>query len=112
MKKISEKYESFDEEKIEKIVKELIRSRIIFTVGLEGALYQKIQRAANQLGYMDIDPMYLGRTLILKNDDYLKIVDKIWEYITSGRLAPGKDRDNPWFPNLHLTEKGKEFMEK
>jgi len=109
--KISKKYESFDEEKIENIVKELIRNGIIFTVGLERALYQYIQRAANKLGYMDIEPMDLGRTHILKNDDYLKVVDKIWEYITSGKLAPGKDWENTWFPNLHLTEKGKKFME-
>ena len=29
-----------------------------------------------------------------------------------GILAPGTNWNNPWFPNLHLTEKGKKFMEK
>jgi len=110
--KISERYESFDTQKVENIVRELIRSRVIFTVGIHPALYQKIQRAANELGYMDIEPMYLGRALVLRNEDYLKIVDKIWEYITSGILGPGRNDLNTWFPNLHLTEKGKEFMEK
>lgn len=109
--KISEKYESFDEEKSEYIVKELIRNGIIFTVGLGRALYQYIQRVATKLGYMDIEPMDLGRAHILKNDDYLNVVDKIWEYITSGILAPGRDWEYTWFPDLHLTEKGKEFME-
>ncbi len=112
MIKISEKYESFDEEKIENIVKELIRNEKIFTVGIHHALYHYIQRAATKLGYMDIEQMDLGRVVILKNDDYLKIVDKIWEYITSGILAPGRDREYTWFPNLHLTEEGKEFMKK
>ena len=109
--KISKKYESFDEEKIKKIVKELIRKGRIFTVGLDRALYQYIQRAATKLSYMNIEPMDLGRAHILKNDDYLKVVDKIWELITSGILSPGKDWENSWFPNLHLTEKGKDFME-
>ena len=110
--KISEKYESFNEEKVEHIVKELIQSGVIFTVGIERALYQKIQRVATKLGYMDIKPMDLGRVIILKNEDYLRVSDKIWEYITSGILAPGSNRSNPWFPHLHLTEKGKEFLEK
>ena len=110
--KISEKYESFDEEKVENIVKELIESGVIFAVGIERALYQRIQRVATKLGYMDIKPMDLGRIIILKDEDYLRVADKIWEYITSGILAPGSDRNNPWFPHLHLTEKGKKFMEK
>ena len=109
--KISEKYESFNEEKVEHIVKELIESGVIFTVGIERALYQYIQRVATKLGYMDIKPMDLGRIIILKDEDYLRVADKIWEYITSGILAPGSNRNNPWFPHLHLTEKGKEFLE-
>ena len=111
--KISEKYESFNEEKVENIVKELIRNEKIFTVGIiDQALYRYIQRAANKLGYMNINPMELRTAVVLNNDDYLKIVDKIWEYITSGFLAPGRDRTDTWFPNLHLTEEGKEFFKK
>ena len=110
--KISEKYESFDEEKVENIVRELIKSGIIFSVGIERALYQKIQRIATRLGYMDIKPMDLGQIIVLKNEDYLRVVDKIWEYITTGILAPGTNWNNPWFPNLHLTEKGKKSLEK
>ncbi len=109
--KISEKYESFDEEKGENYEKELIKNRVIFTVGIDLALYQKIQRVSTKLGYMDIEPMNLGYAILLENDDYLKVVDKIWEYITAGILAPGSDWNNPWFPHLHLTEKGKKFME-
>ncbi|MFX1281886.1 MAG: hypothetical protein ACFFA3_21230 [Promethearchaeota archaeon] len=110
--KISEKYESFDEEKVENIVNELIKSGIIFSVGIEPALYQKIQRVATKLGYMDIEPMDLGRSYVLRNEDYLKISDKVWQYIVAGILAPGNNRNNPWFPHLHLTEKGKEILEK
>ncbi|MBA7612911.1 hypothetical protein ES703_20152 [subsurface metagenome] len=110
--KISEKYESFDEQKVENIVRELIKSGVIFTVGIDRALYQYIQRVATKLGYMDIKPMDLGRAYVLRNEDYLKVVDKIWEYITSGILAPGRNWENPRFPNLHLTVKGKKFMEK
>ena len=112
MIKISEKYESFDEQKVENIVKKLIESGVIFAVGIERALYQKIQIVATKLGYMDIKPMDLGRVIILKDEDFLKVVDKIWEYITSGILAPGSNRETPWFPYLHLTEKGKKFLEK
>lgn len=110
--KISEKYERFDDEKVENIIKELIRNEKIFTVGIHQALYQYIQRAATKLGYMDIKKMDLGTVYILENDDYLKIVEKIWEYITSGILAPGRDRTDTWFPNLHLTERGREFFNK
>ena len=60
---------------------------------------------------MNIEPTNLGYALVLTNEDFLKVVDKIWEYITSGILAPGKDSEEPWFPALHLTEKGKEFLE-
>lgn len=109
--KISEKYESFNGQKVENIVKELIKSGVIFTVGIDRALYQKIQRVATKLGYMDIKPMELGYGIVLKNEDYLKVVDKIWEYITSGILVPGSNRNNPWFPHLHLTEKGKKVLE-
>ncbi|MFX1531603.1 MAG: hypothetical protein ACFFBC_10865 [Promethearchaeota archaeon] len=112
MIKISEIYESFDEEKVENIVNELINSGIIFSVGIELALYQKIQRVATKLGYMDIKPMDLGRIIALRNEDYLKVSDKIWQYIAVGILAPGSDRNNPWFPHLHLTEKGKKILEK
>ena len=108
---IPESYESFDKQKVENIVKGLIKSRVIFSVGISRALYQKIQREATKLGYMNIEPMNLGYSLVLKNEDFLKVVDKIWEYITSGILAPGKDWEDPWFPALHLTEKGKEFLE-
>ncbi|MFW9878766.1 MAG: hypothetical protein ACFFG0_37280, partial [Candidatus Thorarchaeota archaeon] len=93
-------------------VKELIESGIIFSVGIERALYQYIQRVATKLGYMNIAPMDLGRAYVIRNEDYLKVVDKIWEYITAVILAPGKNWENTWFPNLHLTQKGKEFMEK
>ena len=60
--KISEKYESFDEEKVKNIVKELIKSGIFFSVGIEPALYQKIQRVATKLGYMDIKRRDLRRS--------------------------------------------------
>ncbi len=109
---IPEGYESFDKQKVENIVKGLIKSRVIFSVGIHRALYHKIQREATKLGYMNIEPMNLGYALVLTNEDFLKIIDKIWEYITSGILAPGKDSEDPWFPSLHLTENGKEFLEK
>ena len=111
MKKISEKYESFDKQKVENIVKELIRNNELFRLGVRHSLYQYVQRAANKLKYMNIEPMNLRNSFILRNHDYLKIIDKIWEYSLSGKLAPGKDRENTWFPDLHLTEKGKEFLE-
>ena len=109
---IPERYESFNKQKVENIVKGLIKSGAIFSAGISRTLYQKIQREATKLGYMNIEPMNLGNALVLKNEDFLKVVDKIWEYITSGILAPGNDSENPWFPALHLTEKGKEFLEK
>lgn len=46
----------------------------------------------------------------LEEEDYLKVQDKLWELILKGYLAPGKDKMNQWFPNLHFTEKGKKFQ--
>ena len=40
------------------------------------------------------------------------VLEKIWEYILKGYLAPGRDRENVWIPHIHLTRKGKEFREK
>lgn len=109
MIKISTEYESFDDQKVENIVKELIRTNVIFSVGLSRDLYNKIQIIATRLGYMNMsDSMYMLNLKVLSDEDYLKISDKIWEYIISGILAPGRNYNNPWFPNLHLTEKGKE----
>ena len=76
------------------------------------ALYHKIQRVATKLGYMSIKPGELERVSVLNNDDYLKVVGKIWENITSGIFIPENNKDNPWFCHLHLTEKGKKLLEK
>ncbi len=108
MIKISTEYESFDDQKVENIVKELIKRNMIFYVGITNELYKKIQSIATNMDYMNVK----SRELVLSNEDYLKVSDKIWEYITSGILAPSLDYNNPWFPKLHLTEKAKKLIEK
>lgn len=49
---------------------------------------------------------------ILSNGDFLEVIDQIWNQFIKGHLAPGKDKNNPWFPHVHLTKKGKEFCER
>ena len=39
------------------------------------------------------------------------IIEKIWEFLNEGILSPGIDKNNPWFPFLHLTKKGNEYIE-
>ncbi len=80
---------------------------MILYSGFESNLYEKIQTVATNLGYINAK----SREIVLSNKDYLKVSDKIWEWVISGYLAPGLNKDNPWFPKIHLTEKGKKLIE-
>ena len=75
------------------------------------SFYSNIQRAAVNLGIIeDSNSVRSGVALILSNEDYFKVADKIWNFILNGFLAPGYNYNNPWFPQVHLTEKGKEYL--
>jgi len=108
---MGEEENKLNDEQIDMIVKDMIKTKIL-TFGKGSGLYHKIQRVATKLGFLDIKPYDLGYILVLTNEDYLNVSDKIWELIIDGTLAPGYNQDNPWFPWLHLTKKGKKYREK
>jgi len=108
---MGEERNRLNDEQIDLIIKNMIKTGEI-KYGRGSALYDKIERVAVNLGFFDIRQMDLGYKHPLTYEDYLKVSDKIWELITNGTLAPGYNRNNPWFPWLHLTEKGKKIREK
>lgn len=69
-------------------------------------LFNEIQRIARNLEYINTE----GDST-LANEDFLKILEIIWSYCTNGYIAPGKNSMNDWFPNAHITEKGKNFRQ-
>ncbi len=77
------------------------------------SLHKCIQVIAIELGYIEGDPM---RTNIfnltsISDSDFIFVIEELWNFILKGYLAPGINGDNLWFPNVHLTEKGKEYIE-
>ena len=90
----------------------LIKDKIRY-LGKEEGLYRKIQWAAARLKIIDEDPtdIYQYNPKILSNNDFLSVIDKIWDFLIKGYVAPGKDRNNPWLPHIHLTEEGKKYFE-
>lgn len=104
-------YETFDEIQVEKIVNNLIKSGKLLKSRFTKQLYSDITEAAAKLGYIKVPQESLKNLILLRNKDFLKVVDNIWDKITKGYLAPGRDHDNPFFPWVHLTEKGRQFFE-
>lgn len=86
----------------------------IRNIGKEANLFRKIQQSAAQLRIVDQDPknVALYNLKILSNADCLRVVDKIWDLLIKGYVAPGKNSNNPWFPHIHLTEKGEKYFRK
>jgi len=74
----------FDDEQIELILKELLKGGGT-TFGQGSGLYNKIQRASANLGFIR-QPRY--SEIIISNNDYLKCTDKLWDYLIVGFLAP------------------------
>lgn len=100
------------EDQAKRIADFLIKDTIRY-LGKEEALYRKIQWAAARLKIIDEDPTNISQynPKILSNNDFLRVIDKIWDFLMKGYVAPGKDRNNPWFPHIHLTNKGKKYFE-
>ena len=85
----------------------------ISDIGKNSGLYGRIQKIASDLGIIEFKSgIEYGTTYILSDRDYLRVMDKIWYFISKGYLAPGINILNPWFPNVHLTEEGKKFRDK
>jgi len=98
--------------KIDIIIKELIKNGYV-SIGKYSGLFETIEQIAIKLDYIKSSPsdrMESGIELI--NEDYLKVQDGIWKLVLEGKLAPGINKMNPWFPNLHFTEEGLKFREK
>jgi len=100
-----------DENQIKMIVKEIIKMGYV-SIGKNSGLFESIEQMAIKLEYIkssQSDRMESG--IDLEEEDYLKVQDQIWKLVLDGILAPGKNRMNSWFPNLHFTENGKNLRE-
>lgn len=101
-----------EKNQIDLIVKELIKNSYA-SIGKYSGLFELIEQMAIKLNYIKSsrsDRIESG--IDLEDEDYLKVQDGIWKLVLEGKLAPGKNKMNPWFPNLHFTEKGQKFREK
>ncbi|MEE9379691.1 MAG: hypothetical protein V3V33_16825 [Candidatus Lokiarchaeia archaeon] len=101
-----------DKDQIDMIVKELIKNGYV-SIGLHSGLFEMIEQIAIKLNYIKpsiSDRMESG--IDLEEEDHFLVQDEIWKLVLEGKLAPGMNKMNPWFPNLHFTEKGKEHREK
>ena len=104
--------DKLNDERINELVKQLIkRTKGNIHIDKHGDFYDWLQRIASDLKYIE-KPQYTQS--ILSNNDTIRCVEKIWEYVLKGILAPGSSSSgyNIFFPYLHLTEKGKKEIEK
>lgn len=98
-----------NEKQVELIVKELIKAGDI-SIGKYSGLFNNIEQFAIKLGYIqELRSNRMESKIDLEEEDYLKVQDKIWELVLEGFLSPGKNMNNPWFPKLHFTKKGKQY---
>ena len=89
---------------IKKVVDEYLKNKR-FLYLTHNSIYKKFEKVAKDLNLVEKEG---NRNL--NNEDFLKMMDYLWEYFLKGYIAPGKSELNEWFPYAHLTEKGmKEF---
>ncbi len=101
-----------DKNQIDKILIELIKSGNV-SIGKYNNLFEMVDQMAIKLNYIKSSPSdRMESGVELEEEDYLKVQDDIWKLVLDGILAPGKNKMNPWFPNLHFTEIGKQYREK
>lgn len=104
-----------DEEKAKEIVKNLIQSTggviEIKKSGHTSRFIKHLHQIAKELGYItDYDVRYPNK---LTDPDILKCIEKIWDYVLAGVLAPGWGPSSGYdifFPYLHITEYGAKVM--
>lgn len=104
--------DKLEDEQVIEVVKQLIkRTKGNIKVDRHGSFYDNIQTVASDLGYIE-KPQ--STQSILSYNDTIKCVEKIWECVMGGVLAPGSPSGgyNLFFPYLHITEKGKKEIEK
>ncbi|KKN47372.1 hypothetical protein LCGC14_0663650 [marine sediment metagenome] len=104
--------DKLNDEQISKLVKQLMkRTNGNINVDKHGDFYDNLQTIASELKYIE-KPQYSQS--ILSYNDTTRSIEKIWEYVMKGVLAPGSLSSgyNIFFPYLHLTEKGRKEMEK
>ncbi|MFX1567216.1 MAG: hypothetical protein ACFFCV_02480 [Promethearchaeota archaeon] len=98
-----------EKNQIDMIGKELIKEGYV-SIGKDSGLFGIIEQIAIKLGYIESSRSNRMESGIdLEDKDYLKVQDEIWKLVLEGKLAPGTNKMNPWFPNLHFTEKGQKF---
>jgi len=106
-------------EQIQRIVEEYIRT---LKIGKESfkdeykknwKFYREVQSIAAKLKFIGSkESLKIGIIPDIKDDIYIQICDKVWEYVINGYLAPSVDRSNSWISDIHLTKKGLELKEK
>jgi len=103
--------DKLNKQEISETIKKLIkRKKGNIKIDRHHSLYRSVQKIASELGYIE-KPRNLQS--VLSYNDTIKCVEEIWKYIMKGVLAPGPstDRDNLFFPYLHLTERGKRVID-
>lgn len=115
-----EKFE-LNEEQIEQVLTEFLKQPIMVigrNVEIRDPIsnsidfYNIIRVISAHLGFAGSkEAVKIGIYPELNDKTVIKITEKIWDLLNKGILSPGKDKNNLWFPFLHLTEKGKDYIE-
>ena len=101
-----------DDKKAELIAQHLFLEGI-YNFGVNTDFFGRIQKVAAKLDFIEhVEGIETGNTIILSDNDYIKVSDIIWKFILKGYLAPGRNKSNSWFPDVHLTEEGKKYRQK
>lgn len=104
---MSHKGKSLTQDQINQIIIELLKQG---SADLSRTFYDKIQDKAYSLGFIDEKPQYGTGSIILSTETFLKTVDKYWEYVIKGFIAPGLDQYNILDFRAHLTDIGKKMI--
>ncbi len=105
MIKLTDIEDKLDEYQVELIVEEILKRG---SLHFSSSLYNNIQGVANNLKILNIEHPRLE--IALSNNDFLRCIDRIWDYLIVGALAPEMDRNNVELPWVHLTEYGKKLI--
>lgn len=103
--------DKLNDEQVETLVKALIkRTRGNINVDRNSSFYDNLQMTTSEIGYIE-RPKYTQS--ILSYQDTLNCIERLWQYVLEGVLAPGSANPgyNFYFPYLHITKKGQKVVE-
>lgn len=109
---MSDHVDKLSDEQVKEVVKQLVQStKGYITVNKHSDFYRNLQKIASELGY--IEEVGYHQPIILTQQDVVRCVGELWEYVLGGVLAPGSMSSGHeyFFPYLHLTDYGKTVMQ-